>query len=82
MALKYSRAGSNCVINDEHNYRADRSYHDARQVHAGNSDETKFVKIASPTTASSRTGTRTVAVGDDVTQSGRARRAPCGRRPS
>jgi hypothetical protein len=30
------------MINYEHNYRADRSYHDTRQVHAGDSDETKF----------------------------------------
>ena len=41
-ALKHRRAGLNRMINDEHNYRADCSYHDTRQVHAGNSDETKF----------------------------------------
>jgi hypothetical protein len=30
------------MINHEHNYRADCSYHDTRQVHAGDSNETKF----------------------------------------
>jgi hypothetical protein len=30
------------MINHEHKYRADCSYHDTRQVHAGDSDETEF----------------------------------------
>src|ERR1700739_4650610 len=30
------------MINHEHNYRADCSYHDTRQVHAGDSNETEF----------------------------------------
>jgi hypothetical protein len=59
---------SNCVINDEHNYRADRSYHDARQVHAGNSDKTKFGENRVPDDSPQPNGTCTFAVGDDVTQ--------------
>jgi hypothetical protein len=30
------------MINHEHDYRADCSYHDTRHVHAGDPDETKF----------------------------------------